>query len=103
MEGATGGVRQVSVGHIVSGALGLYRKLALYLWATVALVVIPVQIAVYAIIKASLSGGTTFASGGTIYTSNSTAGPVLSVVILGFLSAIICIGALSKLLLDVYT
>jgi hypothetical protein len=103
MEGATGGLHQLGVGRILQGAFDLYRRQAVGLWTIVALIVIPVQIVIFLIIKAALSGGTTFASGGTIYTSNSTAGPALSVVILGFVSAIVCIGALSKNLLDGYT
>ncbi len=102
MEGANA-AKRLGVGEILQGAFDVYRKQASNLWTIVALIVIPVQIAIFLIIKAALSGGTTFAANGTIYTSKSTAGPVLSVIILGFVSAIVCIGALSKNLLDSYT
>jgi hypothetical protein len=54
------------------------------------------------VVRAALSGGTTFASGGTIYTSNSTALPAVTIIALGFIAAVIGTGALSKCLVDAY-
>lgn len=83
--------------------LGLYRRQATSLWSIVALIVVPAQVVVWLIIRLTLNGGTTFASDGTIYTSKSAAPSVAAVVVIGFLSGIICIGALSRCLLDTYT
>jgi hypothetical protein len=105
MEGApeTGQHQPLGVGGVVSTAFGLYRQQAANLWSIVGLIVIPAQVVVWLIIRLSLNGGTTFASGGTVYTSDSTAPSTIAVIVFGFLSGIVCIGALSRCLLDAYT
>lgn len=105
MEGAgvPGGVaRPPSVGTIISAAFDLYRRQARGAWAIVALIVIPAQAIVWILIRVSLSSNA-FARDGTIYTSSSTALPTVAIALLGFLSAILAIGALSRLFVEEYT
>lgn len=84
-------------------AFSLYRRQAMSLWTIVAIIIVPAQVAVWVIIRLSLSGGTTFAHNGTIYTSDSTAPTTISLIVFGFVAAVLCVGALSRLLLDSYT
>ncbi len=99
---AGGGAQGLTVGGTLQAAFDLYRKQAVNLWTIVALIVLPAQVLVFIIERVSLSSNA-FASNGTIYTSGSTAVPLLSVVVIGFLAEIIAIGALSKALVDAYT
>jgi hypothetical protein len=87
----------------VRTAFALYGKQAANLWTIVALIVVPAQLIVWAIIKVSLNGGTTFADKGTIYTSKSVAPGEVAIIAIGFLTGVLCIGALSRLLLDTHT
>lgn len=105
MQGAAGtsGAQHQDVGGVLRATFGLYRSQASKLWTIVALVVVPVQVLVAIIVRAALSGGTTFASGGTIYTSNSTALPAVAIIALGFIASVVSTGALSKCLVDAYS
>lgn len=92
---------ELTVGGVLQAAFALYRNHAATLFKIVALVVIPAQVLVLIIFRVSLSHA--FAINGTIYTSGPTAVPALSVIVIGFISAILAIGALSKALVDAYT
>lgn len=98
---AGGGVEPLTVGGILRAALDLYRKQAANLLTIVALIVIPAQVLVWVIVRASVSHA--FARNGTVYTSSSVAVPEVSVVVIGFVSGVLAIGALSKALLDAST
>lgn len=105
MEGAPfsrGSAGPMTVGGILNAAFELYRKQAAGLWTTTAIVVVPTQILIWILVRVSLSGDA-LARDGTVYTSGSTAIPTVAVAVLGFLSAILTIGALSRLLVEVYT
>jgi hypothetical protein len=104
MEGAgvPGGLAQPpTAGGIIRAAFDLYRRQARGAWAIVALIVIPAQAIVWVLIRVSLSNA--FARDGTIYTSSSTALPTVAIALLGFFSAILAIGALTRLLVEEYT
>lgn len=104
MEGAPysgSGGTPLRVGSTINAAFELYRRQARGAWATVALIVIPAQIIVWLLIRVSLSHAR--AQNGTIYTSGSTAIPTVAIGLLGFLSAVLTIGALSRLLVEEYT
>jgi hypothetical protein len=91
----------LGVGGILRAAFDVYRQQALSLWTIVVLIVIPVQVLEWVLVRISLSHP--FARGGTVYTNSSTLVPALAVAVLGFLSAVIAIGALSKCVVDAYT
>jgi hypothetical protein len=95
-----GHVEQLTVGGILRVAFGLYRKQMANLWAIVALIVIPAQVLVWVIVRVSLSHP--FAVNGTVYTSSSTFVPTVSIIVIGFVSAVLVMGALSKALGDAY-
>lgn len=97
---AGGGIERLTVGGVLRVALHLYRKQMANLWAIVALIVIPAQVLVWVIVRVSLSHA--FAVNGTVYTSSSTVVPALSVIVIGFVSAVLVMGALSKALVDAY-
>ncbi len=104
MEGArfSGSSRApLTVSGTINAAFELYRRQAKGAWATVTLIVVPSQVIVWLLIKASLSSNA-FARNGTVYTS-STAVPTVAITLLGFLSAVLTIGALSRLLVEEYT
>ncbi len=105
MEGATGTSdgRPLAVGEILSAAFDLYRKQAVTLWTIVAVVVIPAQALIVIIERVILSGGTSYAANGTIYTSDSTGLLFVVVIVISFLAVIVTMGALSKCMLDAYT
>jgi hypothetical protein len=105
MEGAmfsAPGETPLGVGGILDRAFKLYREQATNLWTIAALIVVPAQVLVWVIVRASLGSGS-FASDGTVYTTSSTAVPELAIIVFGFLAAILSMGALSKCLLDAYT
>ena len=97
-----GGAAPLTVGGILNPAFELYRKQAVSLWTTAALVVVPAQILIWIIVRVSLSNDA-FARDGTVFTSGSTAPSTAAVAVLGFLSAILAMGALSRLLAETYT
>lgn len=103
MEGAPppGPGRGLSVGTVINAAFDLYRRQARGAWAIVTLIVVPSQIIVWLLIKVSLSSNA-YARNGTVYTA-STAVPTVAITLLGFLSAVLTIGALSRLLVEEYT
>jgi hypothetical protein len=104
MEGAPfSGPRRaaLSVGAIINAAFELYRRQARGAWATVTLIVVPAQVIVWLLIKVSLSSNA-YARSGTVYTS-STAVPTVAIALLGFLSAVLTVGALSRLLVEEYS
>jgi hypothetical protein len=92
----------LTVGTILNAAFDLYRRELRGLWAIAALIVIPTQILVWAMVRFSLPGGAR-AVNGTIYASSSTAVPTVAILLLGFLSAVLAVGALSRLLGEAYT
>ncbi len=92
---------QLTVGGIIRAAFDLYRKQAVTVWTIVALIVIPAQVLVFLIERVSLSHP--FAVNGTIYTQGSTAVPLITVAVIGFVSGVLVIGALAKALIDAYT
>jgi hypothetical protein len=100
--GPSGG-QPLGVGGVVRTAFELYAKQAVNLWTIVALIVVPAQAIVWLITRLSLNGGTTFALNGTVYTSNSIAASEIAIIVLGFLSGVLSIGALLRCLLDTYT
>lgn len=105
MEGASSsgsGRGPVTVGSIINGSFDLYRRQARGAWAIVTLIVVPAQIIVWLLIRVSLSSNA-YARNGTIYTASSTALPTVAIALLGFLSAVLTIGALSRLLVEEYT
>jgi hypothetical protein len=91
-----------SVGGTLNAAFELYQRQAVALWTTTAIVVVPTQILIWIIVRASLPGGA-YARNGTIYTSGSAAPATVAVLVLGFISAILTMGALSRLLAEAYT
>ncbi len=91
----------MTVGEIISGAFALYRRQAQGAWAIVTIIVVPAQAIVWLLIRVSLPSNAR-ARDGTIYTSSSTALPTVAIALLGFLSAILTIGALSRLLVEEY-
>jgi hypothetical protein len=93
----------LTVGEILSAAFDLYRKQAVTLWTIVAVVVIPAQAVIVIIERLILSGGTSRAFNGTIYTTDSTGLLAVVVIVISFLAVIVTMGALSKCLLDAYT
>lgn len=93
---------QINVATVLSDAWALYRRQATALWTTIATVVVPAQILIWVIVRVSLSSNAV-ARNGTVYTAGSTAGPTIAVIALGFLSAILGMGALSRLLVETYT
>lgn len=93
---------QLSVGEVLNSSFELYRKQAVALWSLTAIVVIPTQVLIWIIVRVTLSGDA-FARDGTVYTSGSTAPATVAVAVLGFLSAILVMGALSRLLAETYT
>jgi hypothetical protein len=97
------GRQPLGAGGVVRTAFELYAKQAVNLWTIVTLIVVPSQVIVWVITRLSLNGGTTFALNGTVYTSNSTAPAEIAIIVFGFLSGVLCIGALSRCLLDTYT
>lgn len=105
MQGAPSYSRRagpLTVGLIVSIALDLYRRQLRGLWAIAALIVIPTQALVWVMIRVSLTSHAR-AVHGVIRDSSSAAVPTLAILLLGFLSAILAMGALSRLLGEAYT
>jgi hypothetical protein len=103
MEGGSTGAQPLTVGEILAAAFDLYRSQAVALWTIVAIIVIPAQALVVILERIILSGGTTFAIDGTIYTSDSTGLLAVIIIVISFLAVIVAVGALSKCLLDAYT
>lgn len=91
----------MTVGTILNAAFDLYRRELRGLWAIAALIVIPAQALVWVMVRVSLPSGAK-AVNGTIYASSSTAVPTVAILLLGFLSAILAVGALSRLLGEAY-
>src|SRR5947209_3790525 len=103
MEGAPfSGRDPLTVGGILGAALELYRRQAAALSTIVVLIAIPAQILVWVMIQLSLSNHA-YARSGTVYTRSSVAFPTVAITLLGFLSAILTMGALSRLLVGTYT
>ncbi len=92
----------MTVSTILDGAFDLYRRQITGLWAIVALIVLPAQALVWVMIRVSLTSHAR-ARGGVIHDSSSAALPTLAILLLGFLSAILAVGALSRLLGEAYT
>jgi hypothetical protein len=66
----------------------------------VVLIVIPAQVLVWIMIRTSLSGRVRVAHG-SIYVSNAAI-PTVAITLLGFLSAVLAIGALTRLCVETY-
>src|SRR5947209_4381674 len=92
----------MTVGGVLNASFELYRRQARGAWTIVALIVVPAQVLVWIMVRVSLSGNA-HASGGTIYTGGGVALPTVAITLLGFLSAILTIGALSRLFVATYT
>jgi hypothetical protein len=92
----------LTVGTILNAAFDLYRRQVRGLWAIVALIVIPAQALVWIMIRVSLTGHAR-AINGVIHDSSSAAVPTVAILLLGFLSAILVVGALSRLLGEAYS
>ncbi len=86
---------------ILNAAFELYRRQARGAWTIVALIAVPAQILVWIMIRVSLSRA--HAAHGTIYASSGVALPSVAITLLGFLSGLLTIGALSRLLVETYT
>ena len=96
------GAGSLTVGGVLSASLDLYRRQARGAWTIVALIVVPAQVLVWIMVRASLSSNA-HASGGTIYTGGGVTLPTVAITLLGFLSAILAIGALSRLFVETHT
>jgi hypothetical protein len=92
----------LTVGTLLDGAFDLYRRQVRGLWAIVALIVLPAQALVWVMIRVSLTGRARVING-VIRDSSSAALPTVAILLLGFLSAILAVGALSRLLGEAYT
>lgn len=90
------------VGTLLDGAVNLYRGQIRGLWAIVALIVIPAQALIWVMTRVSLTSHAK-AINGVIHDSSSTALPTVAILLLGFLSGILAVGALSRLLGETYT
>jgi hypothetical protein len=91
----------LSPSAILNAAFELYRRQLRGAWTIVALIAIPAQILVWIMIRVSLSRGA-YARGGTVHTG-SVALPWVAVALLGFLSFVLAVGALSRLFVETYT
>jgi hypothetical protein len=91
----------LTAGAILNAAFELYRRQARGAWTIVALIAVPAQILVWVMIRVSLSNA--HAAHGTIYASSGVALPSVAITLLGFLSGLLTIGALSRLLVETYT
>ena len=87
-------------GAILHDAFELYRQQARGAWAIVGLIAIPAQILVWIMIRISLSGHVRVQNG-SIYAS-SAAIPTVAITLLGFLSGVLAIGALTRLCVETY-
>jgi hypothetical protein len=96
------GTGPLTVGTILNAAFDLYRRQLKGVWAISALIVIPAQVLVWIMIRVSLSSNA-YAKNGAIYASSSAAVPTVAILLLGFLSAVLAEGALSRLLGETYT
>lgn len=92
----------MTVGTILNAAFDLYRRQVRGLWAIAALIVIPTQALVGVMIGVSLTKHA-YALNGIIHDSSSAALPTVAILLLGFLSAILAVGALSRLLGEAYS
>ena len=93
---------QPSAGAILNASFELYRRQARGAWTIVALIAVPAQILVWIMVRVSLSGDAR-ARHGAIYASSGVALPTVAVTLLGFLSGLLTIGALSRLMVETYT
>jgi hypothetical protein len=91
----------LSPSAFLSTALELYRRQLRGAWTIVALIAIPAQILVWVMVRVSLSHGA-YARGGTVHTG-SAALPWVAIALLGFLSFVLTVGALSRLFVETYT
>jgi hypothetical protein len=92
----------LTAGAILNAAFELYRGQARGAWTIAALIVVPAQVLVWIMIRVSLSGDAR-ALRGTIYASSGVALPTVAVTLLGFLSGLLAIAALSRLMVRTYT
>ncbi|HEY1523342.1 MAG TPA: hypothetical protein VGF70_10060 [Solirubrobacteraceae bacterium] len=90
----------LSVSAILTDAFELYRRQARGAWAIVVLIALPAQVLVWIMIRVSLSGNVRVAHG-SVYAS-STAIPTVAITLLGFLSGVLAIGALTRLCVETY-
>jgi hypothetical protein len=91
----------LSPSAIINAAFDLYRRQVRGAWTIVALIAIPAQILVWIMIRVSLTSGA-YARGGTVHTG-SIALPWVAIALLGFLSFVLTVGALSRLFVQTYT
>lgn len=87
----------MTVGRILRAAFELYRRQVRGLWAIVALIAIPAQVLGWVMIRVSLTSHARVADG-VIHDSSSAAVPTAAILLLGFLSGVLAVGALSRLL-----
>jgi hypothetical protein len=88
------------VSAILNNAFELYRRQVRGAWAIVALIAIPAQVLVLVMIRVSLSGHVRVVNG-SVYAS-SAAIPTVAITLLGFLSGVLAIGALTRLCVETY-
>lgn len=91
------GTGPLTAATILEAALHLYRRELRGSWAIAVLIVVPAQALVAVMIRISLTSHAR-AVNGVIHDSSSAAVPTVAILLLGFLSAILAIGALSRLL-----
>jgi hypothetical protein len=102
MDGRYSAGSRLTASALLNAAFELYRRQARAAWTIVALIVVPAQILVWIMIRVSLSGDA-LARHGTIYASSGVALPTVAVTLLGFLSGLLTVGALSRLMVEAYT
>jgi hypothetical protein len=105
MEGAAvppQGATALDTGAMITAGFRLYGRFWPLLMAAVAAIVIPAQLIVWAIVKGTLSSDAQ-ALNGTIYTSGSLAPAEIAIIGLGFISAILAWGTVSRMLVEAYT
>ena len=90
----------LSPSAFLSTALDLYRRQLRGAWTIVALIAIPAQILVWIMVRVSLSHGA-YARDGSVHTGAAL--PWVAIALLGFLSFVLTVGALSRLFVETYT
>jgi hypothetical protein len=91
----------MTVGGVLNAALELYRRQARGAWTIVTVIVIPAQALAWLIVRVSLSSNA-YAQNGSVHTG-SVALPWVAIGLLGFVSFVLTVGALSRLFVETYT
>src|SRR4051794_10028580 len=90
----------LSPSALLNTAVELYRRQLRGAWTIVALIAIPAQVLVWIMVRVSLSRGA-YARGGNVHTAAAL--PWVAIALLGFLSFVLAVGALSRLFVETYT